>query len=596
MKKKHFNAVFLFCTLTISLFIAGCGGGASPARPTAVVQAERPAVQTKQEDKDFDAVFGVAKYFSTKEYEGDKRLYNSNDLVIPEVLKEPLEYLAVSNISYAGLLMNEIKARHYATFENKLYQRIFNFTSWYDQKLAKKGGYRESQLNDVERENLKWLDVEEKVLEEKQTETKIAMERSKQARLETEKPPYKAYCDADNVNVRDLNWTFKDWDVPVYKTTSYTNYKVLGQLMRGNLVEIVEVKGEWARVKKEGLNGWTARIYLSPAIKDLIASAIVITNIGTYRKGVYPDVDKSLESYKKNEGNNKYKGYGKNNITIGADKEVKILNTKNEEIIYKIKPDDMIKMMKNSSNEFNSSAFERFYSYALSNKEENYQNGFFISKTGDYVEITMGDPFFTADVTGDKVLHGIYYKGKLMYTFIDRNYMNSCNYYLINDKIPSEYVLITSKGLIFKDGKIVKDLKPVLKGFSPAYVSIPEENRVVFYSDGNLVCTDWDGRVVWNKKVGVYDPSTQNEPFSWIRFSKDEVYDCIINFKNGYSFAFPSSTIPADGWSANLVKIDDRSVIVQKINMGKILNQALILMNEDNALLLKLSTNDFNLR
>jgi len=357
MKKKHFNAVFLFCILTtISLFIAGCGGGASPARPTAVMQAERPAVQTKQEDKDFDAVFEVAKYFSTKEYEGDKRLYNSNDLVIPEVLKEPLEYLAVSNISYAGLLMNEIKARHYATFENKLYQRIFNFTSWYDQKLAKKGEYRESQLNDVERENLRWLDVEEKVLEEKQTETKIAMERSKQARLETEKPPYQAYCDADNVNVRDLNWTFKDWDVPVYKTGSYTNYRVLGQLMKGNLVEVLEVKGEWARVKKEGLNGWTARIYLSPAIKDLIASAIVITNIGTYRKGEYPEIDKALEGYKE-----KWEGRQfeiKETKNDKNSKTIKISKGK-ETILYNIDVRDMLRKAKGMNDENNYNFMER---------------------------------------------------------------------------------------------------------------------------------------------------------------------------------------------------------------------------------------------
>ena len=71
MKKKHFNVVFLFCTLTtISLFIAGCGGGASPARPTAVVQAERPTAKTEKPERLFEGrnIMKEARIYSAGNY------------------------------------------------------------------------------------------------------------------------------------------------------------------------------------------------------------------------------------------------------------------------------------------------------------------------------------------------------------------------------------------------------------------------------------------------------------------------------------------------------------------------------------------------
>jgi len=47
MKKKHFNAVFLFCIITISLFIAGCGG-----KPAVVKETEaKPLSGKKGEEK-----------------------------------------------------------------------------------------------------------------------------------------------------------------------------------------------------------------------------------------------------------------------------------------------------------------------------------------------------------------------------------------------------------------------------------------------------------------------------------------------------------------------------------------------------------------
>jgi len=140
----------------------------------------------------------------------------------------------------------------------------------------------------------------------------------------------------------------------------------------------------------------------------------------------------------------------------------------------------------------------------------------------------------------------------------------------------------------------------VLKGFSPAYVSIPEENRVVFYSDGNLVCTDWDGRVVWvRKNLPREIASSFREEFFEI-YSKinNDYYEYIINLKSGDSFVFPSSLIPVnEGCVLNLIKINNNTVIIQRIsNYGAVLNQAILPINEKKNILLQLSTNDFNLR
>ena len=73
--------------------------------------------------------------------------------------------------------------------------------------------------------------------------------------------PFVSYCTGDNVNVRDLDGSFKDWDVSVEKTGSYKKYKVFGHLMKGDVVKVSEVKGEWASISNENVSGWVAKKY-----------------------------------------------------------------------------------------------------------------------------------------------------------------------------------------------------------------------------------------------------------------------------------------------------------------------------------------------
>ena len=494
---------------------------------------------------------------------------------------------------------------------NKFYQFIFivllllTFSTKYEAKVVKQ------EIGKTEVVEQKKEEIEQNI-DEKQKGSGIEIESKKEEIIEKEvkeleKTPYQAYCIGDNVNVRDLNWTFREWDIPVDKTKSYTNYKVIGQLMKGDIVEVEEIKGEWGKIKREKIKGWVAKKYLGPAIKDLVASAIVITNIGIYKRGEYPEIDKALEEYKERESNSKYNEflekyykiykYG-GSISILGD-EIKIKNINNEEVIYKIKPEEVINKLEKDSNNIDLSDFKSFYLYAINHKEGNYVIDFNISKTGNYADIGMGDLFFTYEAG----IHGLYYKGNLIYTYYVKYDIppQNCSYFIVkNNNNIEEYVLVND--LIFKDGKVIKDLKPVLKGFSPTYLTIPEENKIVFYSYGNgtLNCTDWDGNIIWNFKnlpkeivsslnVNIFEIYTKLE---------NDYYEYIIDLNFGNIFIFKSSLIPVnEGCFLNLVKLNNNIIIIQMRNNNSIiLNQALLSYNSKNNIIFKLlSTNDFNI-
>jgi|GEM_PF-3466610 hypothetical protein len=71
----------------------------------------------------------IRSYFNEKTYYANQRHYNEADLAIPDKLLEPLR---ASEISYLGLLRNEIFARHGYEFESGACDNIFNGLDWYE--------------------------------------------------------------------------------------------------------------------------------------------------------------------------------------------------------------------------------------------------------------------------------------------------------------------------------------------------------------------------------------------------------------------------------------------------------------------------------
>lgn len=75
--------------------------------------------------------------------------------------------------------------------------------------------------------------------------------------------PFRAYSIGDNVNVRALDGTYRDWNVPVDRTTNYRAYPVAGQLMRGDVVQVQTNRGYWLKIERyDGLAGWVASNYI----------------------------------------------------------------------------------------------------------------------------------------------------------------------------------------------------------------------------------------------------------------------------------------------------------------------------------------------
>lgn len=74
--------------------------------------------------------------------------------------------------------------------------------------------------------------------------------------------PYPAFSTGDDVNIRPLDDTFRDWDVPVGQTTNYRAYPRLGRLMKGDVVRVLTNRGVWLRVERGGVTGWVASNYV----------------------------------------------------------------------------------------------------------------------------------------------------------------------------------------------------------------------------------------------------------------------------------------------------------------------------------------------
>jgi hypothetical protein len=72
-----------------------------------------------------------------------------------------------------------------------------------------------------------------------------------------------AFATGDAVNIRELDpKEFTDWDEDVVLSDAYKKFPVKGQLSKGVLVEVNEVRGAWAHISFEDINGWVAKQYL----------------------------------------------------------------------------------------------------------------------------------------------------------------------------------------------------------------------------------------------------------------------------------------------------------------------------------------------
>ncbi len=78
----------------------------------------------------------------------------------------------------------------------------------------------------------------------------------------TDEVQQSVYCIGNNVNIRLLDDTFKDWDTSVEKTQSYKQYKIIGQLYKYDKLIVHEITGNWAFIYFGNMKGWVAKKYL----------------------------------------------------------------------------------------------------------------------------------------------------------------------------------------------------------------------------------------------------------------------------------------------------------------------------------------------
>ena len=89
-------------------------------------------------------------------------------------------------------------------------------------------GFGDKISNKLYGSNVSWKRVSEQYSVEKKEKLKVE---SKNKFL------YFTVCWGDNVNVRDIDESFKDWDVPVEKTKSYKKFKVLRRLKNNRILQ-----------------------------------------------------------------------------------------------------------------------------------------------------------------------------------------------------------------------------------------------------------------------------------------------------------------------------------------------------------------------
>ncbi len=118
--------------------------------------------------------------------------------------------------------------------------------------------------------------------------TAVALLFSQTQPVSADRFPYQAYFTGDNVNVRALDDTFADWDVPIENTTNYRSYRVLGQMMKGDVVQVLDERGQWAKIKMNEIEGWTALKYLTKLESVMLGYAGGDLQIRLVR--IHPDV------------------------------------------------------------------------------------------------------------------------------------------------------------------------------------------------------------------------------------------------------------------------------------------------------------------
>ncbi len=158
MKKSLSISIVIIITAAL---MCACGTGTRPStvKPQAKVSNTKEQISTESA-----AVQKIANYFTIKEYTGNLKYYTSKDFKEPEELTKAIQTISISNkdFSYTKLLQDEILARNKSLLQDSIDQKIFNFTTWYDQKAARNGTSKQGNLNLTERENLDRLNKIEK--------------------------------------------------------------------------------------------------------------------------------------------------------------------------------------------------------------------------------------------------------------------------------------------------------------------------------------------------------------------------------------------------------------------------------------------------
>jgi YARHG domain len=95
----------------------------------------------------------LIEYYKDKKYEGDKRLYTTSDILYN---LNAAERASLNNNMIrlnAKTLRNEIYARHGRVFSTPEMKQIFESAPWYKPN----SGFKESELNDIEKKNLGFI-------------------------------------------------------------------------------------------------------------------------------------------------------------------------------------------------------------------------------------------------------------------------------------------------------------------------------------------------------------------------------------------------------------------------------------------------------
>lgn len=272
-----------------ALILVSCGG------KQGVVKTEGGNIRTQSDnttqvqkavDVEFDAALDIANYFIMKAYDGDKRLYTSNDLVVPEKLILPIEALSGQGVTYNGLLENEIYARHNAMLKPAIYQKIFNLTTWYDQKLVK-SGFNNYKMNDVENGNIKYLENEIDINVAKDNHSLIdynnKVYRTEFTPITSEistteiKFPYFMFCLNNEASVWNFDSLFNQWNVALELNNNKLNYQIVMKVKKGDLIKVLDVKGVWVKIDYSRTNGWVLQKYLGndlPSINTMSSRSI----------------------------------------------------------------------------------------------------------------------------------------------------------------------------------------------------------------------------------------------------------------------------------------------------------------------------------